>query len=483
MFNKKSKNMFLMGAIAAITAATTMTAYAEPAEVTINAYFNNYNIIINGADKSKTPEDSRPFIYNERTYVPLRYIGESLGKEVIWDGGTSTIYINDPDTDDEDTNSESYESTDTNQQMDDALEQYRSIVGQADTYQYDPYGYATPSGKYRYALIRMQSDDTVPTLFLEQESTDGMYYMRAFKYDINTKEIHQPAEGLTEGVGQVGGFRGGIGMADDGNGLIIMEGGSRGYATFYRVTLDGDTLEKNVEWDGNMFQSDPGISTTEIDWHDISDLSAFSDWSVNGEKSINVYFDNYNIIINGEDKSDAPEDSKPFIYNSRTYIPLRYISELLGKDVNWDGETSTIYINESDISNDEMPEQAETDTVNEPITDGERIVLTGTVGAYSFDEVLALQGVTYPNPDPGSEKYKTFYLIVLDTPQTVTANNADGELDSRTAKIIDVSYADDMVQYVGQHITFSIDPHMTGWPSDTSLPLGEPSTRDIHIFN
>ncbi|MBQ2663864.1 MAG: copper amine oxidase N-terminal domain-containing protein [Clostridia bacterium] len=483
MFNKKSKNMFLMGAIAAITAATTMTAYAEPAEVTINAYFNNYNIIINGTDKSKTPEDSRPFIYNERTYVPLRYIGESLGKEVIWDGDTSTIYINDQDTDDENTNSESYESTDTNQQMDDALEQYRSIVGQADTYQYDPYGYATPSGKYRYALIRMQSDDTVPTLFLEQESTDGMYYMRAFKYDINTKEIHQPAEGLTEGVGQVGGFRGGIGIAGDGNGLIIMEGGSRGYATFYRVTLDGDTLEKNVEWDGNMFQSDPGISTTEIDWHDISDLSAFSDWSVNGEKSINVYFDNYNIIINGEDKSDAPEDSKPFIYNSRTYIPLRYISELLGKDVNWDGETSTIYINESDISNDEMPEQAETDTVNEPITDGERIVLTGTVGAYSFDEVLALQGVTYPNPDPGSEKYKTFYLIVLDTPQTVTANNADGELDSRTAKIIDVSYADDMVQYVGQHITFSIDPHMTGWPSDTSLPLGEPSTRDIHILN
>ena len=110
-------------------------------------------------------------------------------------------------------------------------------------------------------------------------------------------------------------------------------------------------------------------------------------------------------------------------------------------------------------------------------------MLTGTVGTYSFDEVLALQGVTYPNPDPGSEKYKTFYLIVLDTPQIIAANNADGELVSRTAKIIDVSYADDMVQYVGQHITFSIDPHMTGWPSDTSLPLGEPGTRDIHILN
>ena len=367
--------------------------------------------------------------------------------------------------------------------MDDALEQYRSIVGQADTYQYDPYDYATPNGKYRYALIRMQSDDTVPTLFLEQESTDGMYYMRAFKYDINTKEIHQPAEGLTEGVGQVGGFRGGIGMADDGNGLIIMEGGSRGYATFYRVTLDGDTLEKNVEWDGNMFQSDPGISTTEIDWHDISDLSAFSDWSVNGEKSINVYFDNYNIIINGEDKSNAPEDSKPFIYNSRTYVPLRYISELLGNDVNWDGETSTIYINESDGSNAEMPEQAETDTANEPITDGDRIVLTGTVGTYTYDEVLALQGISDPNPGYSSTKNKPIRLIVLDSPQTITANNADGELRSGTANIIDVSYADNIEQYSGQHITFSIDPHMTGWPSDASLPLGEPSTRDIHILN
>ena len=72
---------------------------------------------------------------------------------------------------------------------------------------------------------------------------------------------------------------------------------------------------------------------------------------------------------------------------------------------------------------------------------------------------------------------------MLDAPQTVTAYNADGELVSRTANIIDVSYADGITQYSGQHVTFSIEPTMTGWPSDTSLPLGEPGTRDIHILN
>lgn len=297
--------------------------------------------------------------------------------------------------------------------VDEALEQYRTIIANAPSYQYDPYG-TSPSGKYRYALVQMMPEDTIPTLLLEQETTDGIYYMRAFKYDTDTKTVHQPTESLMEGVAQMGGYRGTIDMAGDGRGIIMMDGSSRGSATIYRAILEGDSLIQTKEWEGNMFQSDTGIPTTAIEWHDIGDLSVLAGWT--------------------------PEPATAE-----------------------DTQVATVHA--------ALP------------TDGNRTVLAGTVGAYTYNEVLALQGVSDPNPGASSDKSKTFYLIVLDTPQTVTANNADGELDSRTATLIDVSYADGIAQYIGQHIVFSIDPTMTGWPSDTSLPLGEPSTSDIHILN
>ena len=34
----------------------------------------------------------------------------------------------------------------------------------------------------------------------------------------------------------------------------------------------------------------------------------------------------------------------------------------------------------------------------------------------------------------------------------------------------------------GHHI-FSIDPQTTWWPSDTSLPLGQPHTSDLHVLD
>ena len=51
---------------------------------------NGYND--NGAAK-KMDEGLVPFIYNNRTYLPLRYIVEPLGFTIRWDGATSSVYI------------------------------------------------------------------------------------------------------------------------------------------------------------------------------------------------------------------------------------------------------------------------------------------------------------------------------------------------------------------------------------------------------
>lgn len=45
-----------------------------------------------------TPRDSagkeiEPFIYNGTTYLPVKAVGEAVGKDVTWDSATSTVYI------------------------------------------------------------------------------------------------------------------------------------------------------------------------------------------------------------------------------------------------------------------------------------------------------------------------------------------------------------------------------------------------------
>lgn len=42
---------------------------------------------------TKTPSN-KPFVYNGSTYVPLRFVGENLNKEVLWDKATQSVLIN-----------------------------------------------------------------------------------------------------------------------------------------------------------------------------------------------------------------------------------------------------------------------------------------------------------------------------------------------------------------------------------------------------
>ena len=51
-------------------------------------------IFFNGTEKS-LPDDTIAFTYNDRTYVPLRHIAETLDKNVTWDEENKFIHIND----------------------------------------------------------------------------------------------------------------------------------------------------------------------------------------------------------------------------------------------------------------------------------------------------------------------------------------------------------------------------------------------------
>lgn len=75
------KKKFILG--------VSILALAIPSLVTANS---NIRIWMKG-DMVKS--DVAPYIYEERTMVPLRVISENLGKEVLWDGANRSVQISD----------------------------------------------------------------------------------------------------------------------------------------------------------------------------------------------------------------------------------------------------------------------------------------------------------------------------------------------------------------------------------------------------
>lgn len=59
------------------------------------------------------------------------------------------------------------------------------------------------------------------------------------------------------------------------------------------------------------------------------------------EESISVLFNSINITVNGE-----TIESDNILYEGTTYVPLRDVAEMLGKEVSWDGDTKTAGIND-----------------------------------------------------------------------------------------------------------------------------------------
>lgn len=91
---------FILGVVLTLVASITIPVFAENIEV----FFNSANIKINGeqtVDKGQSyalPDGTEvPFsiIYKGTTYLPLRKIGDLYNKDIVWDGITSTISIND----------------------------------------------------------------------------------------------------------------------------------------------------------------------------------------------------------------------------------------------------------------------------------------------------------------------------------------------------------------------------------------------------
>lgn len=312
-----------------------------------------------------------------------------------------------------------------------ALEAYKTILSQADSYTYTQDS-VTPTGRYQYALVQLEPEDPVPTLLLSQETEEYLWFIRVFQYDPESGTVLEPPESLTEGVAEIGGYRGGLGQMADGRGLrTISVSGGTGATVIDRITLEGEHLVTITAWGGSFANTIPEeFSFVEIQWHDGSDTAPLDRWPDSDGTS------------SGENGTET--------------------------------SSSQAAASQPGAAAPSLPE------------DGDRIVFTGTVDSYSYQEVVALQGCPDPNA-PWTDTTQTFRLIVLDTPQVMELETGDPSPASRArsgeVRLIDVSLAEGPESFDGQHLTFSIDPEETYWPSDASMPVGQPSTRDVHILN
>ena len=87
---KKIKYIVIGIVIATILSSMFVCASSNMIEV----LFDNIKIKINGIE---IKADTEPFIYKDRTYVPLRAVAENMGAFVEWDGTKNTVLITEPD--------------------------------------------------------------------------------------------------------------------------------------------------------------------------------------------------------------------------------------------------------------------------------------------------------------------------------------------------------------------------------------------------
>lgn len=79
---------------AALTGGTALAASTVYRTITVQ--YSGIKLVVDGVEV--TPQDANgttvePFIYNGTTYLPVRAVGEAIGKQVTWDGGSQTVYL------------------------------------------------------------------------------------------------------------------------------------------------------------------------------------------------------------------------------------------------------------------------------------------------------------------------------------------------------------------------------------------------------
>lgn len=320
------------------------------------------------------------------------------------------------------------------QKLQTAFDQYTEILDAPAKYltELDLYN---SSGVYKYALTEMNGDG-IPELLFGADDGNGLLNVQIFSADGSENPFKAPSNVLLDGVASGGGTRAFITGSKAGNG-IIQALGSASNPQWYcnRMVLQGSELVESENCDFTFGDSTPvlGGDGAGLQWLDVSDRSALQ--KLAGPA--------------GAAGAKQPAGGKSADQKAKAIAAAK----AQGKQV-----------------------------------------FEGTIRIMNHAELVGFQGVSDPNPDySGTFKYEKYAILVFDRTQTVTGMSGDGSgTQTGSAKLLcvgayypgvdSVDTTPEWVPYNGKRVVVAGTAEEVGWPSDTSLPLGEPRGGGEIIF-
>src|SRR6056297_272014 len=133
-------------------------------------------------------------------------------------------------------------------------------------------------------------------------------------------------------------------------------------ATEVTLSIDGEILDSS---NNPILEDGRTIAPVRV----ISEyLGAFVGWDGStktvfidkGDNHIELSIDNQSVIKNGQ---NIQLDTPPQLINSTTYVPLRFVSEVLDYEVGWNGELKRVELNTPLLEEDTNEENSEKFTI------------------------------------------------------------------------------------------------------------------------
>lgn len=311
---------------------------------------------------------------------------------------------------------------------------YKQVLDKADKYDYQDEG--QEAREYEYAIVKMDGEK-IPQLLLSKNS--DLRYVKVFSYNEKEEKPIECSESIVYGAAGVGGFRGDIMSRSDYKGLEYIETSSgTGDTSVENISIENGQLKRETKWEGRYDQMPEDDSTQEIVWSKINDKSQ--------------------------------------------------LEKIAGKEITSDGESTSkdrIQAKERDKeskstagSNKEKVQAM----IREERKAG-RLVLDGKIRILTYMQVLEVQGVDDPNPEH-SNPNEEYIIFILAKPQKITARSSGGMyMTTRQVKVMGLADYDYVRKYDGKNVTISVDLDGTMFPSDVSLPLGEPMSASFKILD
>lgn len=311
---------------------------------------------------------------------------------------------------------------------------YSQVLDKADKYDYQDEG--QEAREYEYAIVKMDGEK-IPQLLLSKNS--DLRYVKVFSYNEKEEKLIECSEAIVYGAAGVGGFRGDIMSRSDYKGLEYIETSSgTGDTSVENISIENGQLKRETKWEGRYDQMPEDDSTQEIVWSKINDKSQ--------------------------------------------------LEKLTGKEITPAGESTSKDNKQAKESDKESKSIAGSNKekiqamIREEKNAG-RLVLDGKIRVLTYMQVLDVQGIDDPNPEH-SDSNEEYIIFILAKPQKITARSSGGMyMTTRQVKVMCLPDSDYVRKYDGKNVTISVDLDETMFPSDVSLPLGEPMSASFKILD